>query len=211
MHILLIDGHPQTGRLSANLLNLYAAALPAGATQERIVVADLSFDPVLHSGYSTPQPWEPDLLAAAEALDRADHVVLAFPMWWGGQPALLKGFFDRLLQPHFAFRYHANDPWWDRLLAGRSADVLVTMDTPPIFLRFVYGNAVVKQTRKQIFDFCGFKPVRLRAFGPTRQDAAAKSMAKWERVVAKLAGSIRPSTAAKVSELGAFLAYRAGK
>ncbi len=210
MRVLLIDGHAETGRLSAHLLDLYKAALPAGSEVERIALAELTFDPVLHAGYTAKQAWEPDLAAAAEAIERCDHLVLAFPMWWGGEPALVKGFLDRVLLPHFAFRYHDHDSMWDGLLAGRSADVLVTMDTPGIFLRFAYSNSIVHRMRKQIFGFCGFKPARFQGFAPVRRGGAEKSMAKWQKHITALARSAgKGRTKEKLTPLAAFLAYQA--
>lgn len=206
MRVLMIDGHPDRDRLSAHLLDTYAAALPASVSVVRFSLADLAFDPVLKHGYAKRTEWEPDLHRFAEALDACDHLVLAFPMWWGAEPALLKGLIDRLLLPGFAFSYHADDPWWDRLLAGRSADALITMDTPPLFLRLSYGNAVIKRWRKQVLEFCGFRPVRILALGPVRKGAAEKSLPGWEARIAKLARSIRPKEPGKKSpRLAAFL------
>lgn len=206
MHILMIDGHPARDRLSAHLLDLYEAALPTSAAITRIALADITFDPVLAHGYAQRQEWEPDLLRLAEALDQCDHLVVAFPLWWGAEPARLKGLLDRLLLPGFAFAYHANDPWWDRLLEGRSADVMITMDTPPLYLRLAYGNAVVKRWRKQVLGFCGFNPVRILPLGPVRHGGAAKAMPKWQSQIDRMSRRIRtarPDT--KQLRLGAFL------
>ena len=38
-----------------------------------------------------------DVQREIERLERADLVVFQFPIWWHGQPALLKGWFDRVL------------------------------------------------------------------------------------------------------------------
>ena len=158
MNILLIDGHPDDGRLTSSLLDIYEAAIPADATVNRIAVRDLSFSPNLKHGYAKRTDWEPDVRHVAEALDSCDHLVVAFPMWWGSEPAELKGLLDRVLLPGFAFAYHDDDPWWDRLLAGRSADVIATMDTPPFFLRLAYGNALIRRWKGQILGFIGRRP-----------------------------------------------------
>lgn len=205
MRVLMIDGHPDKGRLSSHLLDLYASALPPDAVVSRFALAELEFDPVLRHGYARRTEWEPDLRRLAEALDSCDHLVIAFPMWWGAEPAVLKGLLDRLLLPGFAFAYHADDPWWDRYMAGRSADAIVTMDTPPLFLRFGYGNAVVTRWKRQVLDFCGFRPARVLALGPVK-GVAERSLPKWQPRIERLARSVRQKEPdKKVPRLSAFL------
>ncbi|WP_235890480.1 NAD(P)H-dependent oxidoreductase [Sandaracinobacter neustonicus] len=189
MQVLLIDGHPGSARLTSHLLDVYASALPPGCTITRIAVRDLVFDPVLHDGYAKRQAWEPDVRRVAEALLAADHLVIAFPMWWGAEPAPLSGLLSRVLLPGFAFAYHPKDPWWDRLLTGRSADLIVTMDTPPIWLWFAFGNALLRRWRGQILQFVGLKPVRTFALGPVKQGGVEKNLGKWEARLAKAARS----------------------
>lgn len=189
MRCLILDGHPDSGRLVSALLDIYAAALPAGTEVVRLAVRDMAFDPDMRQGYAAPRPLEPDLLNLARELDACDHLVVAFPMWWGSEPAMLKGLLDRVLLPGWAFRYHRDDPMWDRLLAGRSADVVITMDTPPWYLRLAYGHAIVKRWKRQILGFVGFKPVRVLCLGPTRRGGADASLAKWSRELARAASS----------------------
>lgn len=189
MRVLILDRHPDEGRLVSHLLDQYQAGLEPGAEVERIAVRDLVFDPVLHGGYKTVQPLEPDLERITVAIAACDHLVVGFPMWWGGEPAQFKGLLDRVLLPGFAFRYHKDDPFWDRLLAGRSADVIMTMDTPGFYLRFAYGNPVVRRWRGQILGFCRFKPLRFTKLGPVRQGGVEKNLAAWCRKVGRLAAS----------------------
>ncbi len=181
LNVLVIDGHPDQGRLIGALLDRYVAALPGNATFARVAVRDLAFDPILRRGYGPEQPWEPDLQRLAEALDRADHLVIGFPLWWGAEPALVKGLMDRLLLPGFAFKYRKESPWWDKLLAGRSADLIVTMDTPPWFLRLLYGDAVIVRWRRQILGFCGIGPIRTFRLGMVRRGGVKKSLDGWTR------------------------------
>ncbi|TDE99059.1 flavodoxin family protein [Occultella glacieicola] len=74
----------------------------------------------------------PDILAEHEKIARADAIVLQFPLWWFGMPAILKGWFDRVFVRGYA--YDMPDP--DRPghtmrygrgnLAGKRALVVVT-------------------------------------------------------------------------------------
>lgn len=194
MKVLILDGHPDEGRLITHLLDHYAAALPAGTEVTRLAVRDLSFDPNLRRGYGAPQAWEPDLERLAAALDACDHLVIGFPLWWGAEPALMKGLVDRLITPGFAFRYHKGDAFWDRLLAGRSADLLVTLDTPPWYLKFQYGNPVGRRWKHQVLEFVGFKPARIFYFGPTRRGGVKTGLASW---LAKIAKAARTAPALK--------------
>lgn len=206
MKVLLLDGHPDRGRLTTHLLDTYAAALPAEAQVTRMAVRDLAFAPVLRHGYRQRTEWEPDLLKVAEAIDACDHLVVAFPMWWGAEPAQLKGLIDRVLLPRFAFAYHVGDPWWDKLMQGRSADCIATMDTPPFVLRWYYGNPLVRRWKGQILGFCGFAPVRMLALGPVGENTPPRNIAKWEARVAKLARSVRQKAPEKKQpRLAAFL------
>lgn len=189
MRVLILDGHPDDGRLVSHLLDRYQAGLGPDVEVERIAVRNLDFDPNLRRGYRQVQPLEPDLEQVWSAIDACDHLAVAFPMWWGGEPALLKGLMDRVLLPGAAFRYHKDDPFWDRLLTGRSADLIVTMDTPGFYLRLAYGNPVTRRWRGQILGFCGFKPVRIARFGPIRQGGVEKNLASWERKVERMAAS----------------------
>ena len=140
VNVLILDGHPDEGRLLNHLLDHYQRSLSADASVVRINLRDLSFDLNLRRGYSTDQPWEPDLQRVGEALAACDHLAVGFPLWWGAEPALVKGLVDRLLLPGFAFKYHPENVWWDGLLAGRSADLIVATDTPNWYLKLVYGD-----------------------------------------------------------------------
>ncbi len=186
MQVLVLDGHPDGGRLVSHLLDRYEGEFQH-ARVERVALRDLAFAPNLARGYAEVQTWEPDLARLGRLLEACDHLVIAFPLWWGAEPALVKGLIDRLLLPGFAFRYHPDDPFWDRLMVGRSADLIVTMDTPPWYLRLVYGDPIGRRWRRQILGFCGFHPVRILYLGPTRRGGTARRLKAWETRVATLA------------------------
>ena len=177
--ILVVLGHPNSDSFCGAIANSYMeGAKAAGHEVQRIAVGDLSFDPVLHQGYHTVQELEPDLVAGQAAITWAQHVVFVYPIWWGAMPALLKGFIDRIFLPGFAFKYRKGSPLWDRLLTGRSAHLLVTMDTPPWYYRWVFRMPGHHQMKRTILEFSGIKPVAISSFGPIKSSSPQKRE-KW--------------------------------
>lgn len=47
----------------------------------------------------------PDIAAEQEKIKKADLIIIQTPIFWSGLPAILKGWFDRILSPSFAFSY----------------------------------------------------------------------------------------------------------
>ncbi len=121
--MLIVDGHPEPDSLSAAL----AAAYREGAGGRLLALRDLQFDPILRRH---GQDLEPDLIEARAQIRAAEHVAWFFPTWWAGPPALVKGFIDRTFTPGWAYRYEPGRALPRRLLAGRSARVVTTMDAP---------------------------------------------------------------------------------
>ncbi|KWT67838.1 putative oxidoreductase [Comamonas testosteroni] len=158
------------------------AARHAGAEVRLLELGEMQFDPILHHGYEHSQPLETDLRNAQLDITWAQHLVWVYPIWWGGLPALLKGFLDRIFLPGFAFKYRANSALWDRLLAGRTAELLVTMDFPPWYYRWVQRQPGHRQMKQSILEFSGIRPVHVHSFGPVVKSSAAKRAAWVERV-----------------------------
>src|SRR5690606_25646079 len=132
-------------------------------------------------------PLEPDLLEAQRQIHWAEHLVFVYPVWWGGLPALLKGFLDRVLLPGFAFKYRDQGTGWEQLLSGRTADLLVTLDHAPWYFRWVQGAPAHKQMVRATLGACGVKTQRLRAFGAVR-GASEEQRQRWLREAELLGG-----------------------
>jgi len=165
--VLVILGHPSSESFCGALANSYIeAAKKAGHDVRQHDLATLSFDPVLRDGYQQVQALEPDLLQAQADISWAEHLVFVYPIWWGGVPALLKGFFDRVFLPGFAFKYRKGKAFPEPLLKGRTAHLLVTLDTPAWYYRWIYRMPGLHQVRKTTLEFCGIKPLKTLTFGP---------------------------------------------
>jgi putative NADPH-quinone reductase len=173
--ILVINGNPKPASLSQALAERYAqGAEQAGHRVQIIQLRELKFLLSLDQGYQGQQALEPDLQGLQQALLAAEHVVWAYPVWWGSVPALLKGALDRVLLPGFAFRYHPGKAIPEKLLKGRTARLLVCMDTPPWYFRWFQGAPAHRMMRKTVLEFCGIKPVRISEFGPVLQSSQAQ-------------------------------------
>jgi putative NADPH-quinone reductase len=131
-------------------------------------LGELTFDPVLREGFHGDQALEPVLADAQRDLAWASHLVFAYPVWWGGPPALLKGFIDRTFLPGFAFKYRENSVLWDKLFTGKTARLIVTADSPGWWLKYMTGNPAVKLMKKPVLDFCGVSPVRTSLLASVR-------------------------------------------
>ena len=177
--VLVVLGHPASDSLCAGLAEAYASgARQAGAEVRVLALGELRFDPVLAAGFRAEQSLELDLKRAQAEILWAEHLVWVYPVWWGAMPALLKGFIDRVFLPGFAFRYRKGSTAWDRLLAGRSAELLVTMDSPPWYYRWVTRMPGHVQMKRAILDFCGVGPVRVHSMGPVLGASDARK-ADW--------------------------------
>ncbi|MFP4500632.1 MAG: NAD(P)H-dependent oxidoreductase [Candidatus Hydrogenedentota bacterium] len=177
-HVTVILGHPDNDTWCRTLAETYAkGAESAGARVRRIRLADLSFDPILHKGYKTIQPLEPDLLKAQRDIAWANHLVFVYPMWWGSMPALLKGFLDRVFHPGFGFQFDSDTSYtWKKLLCGRSARLIITMDGPPRLIRLLYKDPAVHMMKGMTLEFCGISPVRVTEFGPVKRATRARRL-----------------------------------
>ena len=173
MRCLLILAHPRRDSLCGALFDACAeGAREAGVECRELILSEMQFDPNVHTVSPEQQPLELDLVRAQRDIDWAEHLVFVYPTWWGTFPALLKGFLDRVLTPGFAFRHVASDRW-DKLLAGRTADLITTMDTPPLVYRFIYRAPGQQALARSTLGYCGIRSARIEAFGPVIATSAS--------------------------------------
>ncbi|NWJ52234.1 MAG: NAD(P)H-dependent oxidoreductase [Bacteroidetes bacterium] len=177
--ILIINGHPDKKSFCTELANGYKKGADlTGAECKLIHLIDLNFDPILRYGYRQRTELEPDLLAVQQDILDSDHLVFVYPTWWGTYPALLKGFIDRVFLPKFAFKYREDSLLWDKLLKGKSARLIVTMDTPKWYYSLIYHSPGHNSMKKGILGFCGVTPVKVTTFGPIKS-SSLKTRNKW--------------------------------
>ena len=163
--VLILQGHPDPApeRFGRALAAVYGeGAVAAGHEVRRIDIASLPFALLRTRAEHEAASLSPALAEAQESVAWADHIVIVFPLWLGGMPALFKGFLEQVLRPGFAYRV---DGGWKRLLEGRSARIVVTMGMPALAYRFWFGGHGVRQLERSILRFVGIKPVATTLIG----------------------------------------------
>lgn len=164
--IAIVVGNSLRDSYSEALGKAYQRGAESGGHQASLfLLGKMNFDAILREGYRREQPLEPDLVAAREAFVVCDHVVFIFPLWCGDMPAILKGFFERILQPDLlAVQKSGGKASW-KVFKGKSARVIMTMGMPGWFYRWYFGAHALKLLRRNILQFVGIKPVRSTIYG----------------------------------------------
>lgn len=177
--ILIINGHPNKNSLCTSLAESYFQGAKSKNTKCNIInLADLDFNLNLKQGYQKRTDLEPDLLKTWDKIKEANHLVFVYPNWWGTYPALLKGFIDRLFLPGFAFETYENSITWGKLLKGKTAHIMVTMDSPGFYYKLFLKSPGHNSMKKSILAFCGIKTTKTTNFRIVKSSTVQKRK-KW--------------------------------
>ncbi len=182
-HIAIIQGHPDP--LGNHYGHALADAYSKGATAAGhavcvIDVARLDFS-LLRSKEEFDNGVPPDAIRQAQETIRwAEHLVIFYSLWLGSMPALLKAFLEQTFRPGFATpKLNGKSPW-KRLLAGKSARVIVTMGMPAFFYRWYFRAHSLKSLERNILGFCGIGPIKESLIGMVEAKDSNKRE-KWLR------------------------------
>lgn len=191
MRFLFVHAHHEPTSFCSALVQVGAEALRAEGHE--VEVSDLyamGFDPVSdRRNFSTVRDslrlkqqaeeeyasahdgFVPELAAEMDKLARADVLVLSFPLWWLGMPAILKGWVDRV----FALgRAYGGGRYYDRgVFAGKRAMCAITVGgSSAAYSEFgLYGplEATLYPIHHGILAFTGFSVVEpFVVHGPAR-------------------------------------------
>lgn len=184
--ILVFLGHPNSDSYSGRVATAYEqSARNAGHEVERLNIADLHFDPNLKMGYKVIQELEPDLKMVQDKILWAEHIVFVYPNWWCTMPALMKGMFDRMWLPGFAFNFDKVTKKLIQRLKGKTARVIIVAGThSPLKTWWKFGD-FTNEIAHGILGFSGIK-TKVTALGPSERVLPAK-LEGWIVQVEKLA------------------------
>lgn len=188
--ITIIDGHPDPDRqhFVHALADAYAEGAETRHEVKRVDVGWLDF-PLLRSPKSWLEDRPPSAIAAAQqAIAWAQHLVFVYPLWLGDVPALFKGFLEQVARPGFAIGKMGKG-FPEKLLAGRSARVIVTMGMPATFYQLYFRAHSLKSLERNILGFAGLGPIRHSIVGSVdKSDAHRRKWLKRVRELGVVAG-----------------------
>lgn len=160
MHALIVVAHHDPQSLTHSVAAEVGVGLSAcGHTFEMADLAAEGFDPRysaadhrVHRTRATPPA---DVQAEQARIDRADALVLAFPIYWWSMPALLKGWVDRVFVNGWAIDYGPDTPVQKKLRHLQVHLLALGGADDSAFERHGYAKAMNTQIDYGIFDYCG--------------------------------------------------------
>ena len=163
MKWLVVIGHPLSDSLCCSLSEVVTENLTAA--NHEVTVKNLyaeCFSPQLtaveRKSYYTDSYNYSDIKKDVQQLREAEGIVLLFPTWWFGFPAILKGWIDRVWAPGIAYD-HASDfgPIEPKLLKLRKVLVVTTLGAPWWIDFFVMRRPLKKIIKYAILGACARK------------------------------------------------------
>lgn len=191
MRALLVLAHPLNDSLCAYLAREAEAALLArGIAVDVLDLYAEGFAPALTADerrayYAVPQP-DAEIVALQARLAAADALVLVFPTWWFSMPAMLKGWFDRVWSPGFAFS--SGTPIQPLLTGLKSCLVITTLGSPWWVDRLVMRRPVRRVLKTALLGACAPKARFAMLSLPSAEAAdAGRAKAFSRRITASIA------------------------
>ncbi len=168
--ILVIVAHPGEGSFNHAIAETASATLRDQGYE--VIFHDLyreGFDPLLPDK-EIPRDGDVDpvILEHCGELRSCGGIIIVHPNWWGQPPAILKGWIDRVIRPGVAYEFEEGDAGEGvpvGLLAGKTAMVFNTSNTPEERERVVFGDPLELLWSNCIFEFCGVSVFYRKMFG----------------------------------------------
>jgi NAD(P)H dehydrogenase (quinone) len=159
MHALIVVAHPDPSSLTHAVANRLAAGIAGPHTAEIADLAGEGFDPCFAAAdltaFNRHAPVPPDVGTEQARIDRADALVLVYPVYWWSFPALLKGWIDRVFTNGWAYDDTAGIGVVKKLQRLRVHLVGVGGADLRTYARHGYLWAMRTQIDHGIFGYCG--------------------------------------------------------
>ncbi len=162
MRTVIVFNHPYEKSYCNAILKAVITGLTKNNQEVDLIHLDKEgFNPVMSSAdlaaFVNREPVDSKVIEYRERIDKADHLIFIFPVWWELMPAMTKGFIDKVIFPGVAYDYKPNGFMVKKFLRLRSVTVITTMNTHSFFYWLIFGNAIKKALFMGTFWKMGYK------------------------------------------------------
>lgn len=184
MRTLIVFNHPYEGSFCNALLQSVISGLKKNQNEVDVIYLDKEdFNPVMTAAdlkaFRDKQPIDPKVLEYKQRLERADHLVFIFPIWWELMPALTKGFIDKVMFPGVAYDYtNKANTQMKPLLNLKKITLITTMNTPKWLYYLLFGNAIKKALLLGTFFKMGYRNLNWISYNNVKK-VTPKKRAQW--------------------------------
>ncbi|SDR99532.1 Putative NADPH-quinone reductase (modulator of drug activity B) [Gillisia sp. Hel1_33_143] len=185
MNVAIIFNHPYEGSFCNAILGSVTTGLKKANHEIDLIHLDKEqFNPVMTAndlkGFRDKKAIDPKVLEYKGRIERADHLIFIFPIWWELMPAMTKGFVDKVIFPGIAYDYtNAGNtrmkPLWTKL---KGVTMITTMNTPKFLYWGIFGYAIKKAMMLGTFWKIGYKNRKWITFNKVKQVSKEKRE-KW--------------------------------
>lgn len=193
MNVTIIYAHPYEGSYNHSILESVAKTLKGKHTIDIIDLYKDGFNPVLSKAelavYSEGKSVDKQVLKYQEKIENTDHLMLIFPIWWTETPAIMKGFFDKVLLKNWAYLSPDGKIPKGLLTHVKGATVIATMSGPNFYYNLFAGNPLKGSLVKGTLKFCGIKKVNVIKV-PSVTNINDEKRRSWLAKIEKYAGKL---------------------
>jgi NAD(P)H dehydrogenase (quinone) len=166
MKVLIVYAHPESKGFCYNILKDIREYLRDKKINYGLIdLYKIKYNPVLDEKGLYERKLSKIDIKIQDKIKKANYLIFIYPIWWEGMPAILKGFFDRVLTSGFAFKYVNKVPVG--LLKGKRAVVFMTRGGRKSYKIFT-GERAAKNIKYDILRFCGIKSKVFQVYHATK-------------------------------------------
>ena len=156
MNVLIIIAHPSKDSFSNKIAKAYSKGKKSIGDKVKTLNLYDNYIDINYLQFNNISKKENELIKKSQKLIHwADEIILCFPIWNLGEPAILKNWFDLVFTSGFAFKYKKGGSH-ERLLSGRSAKIFATCNGKAWKYKMI-GNPVKTIWKSGRLGFCGIK------------------------------------------------------
>ncbi|MBU1557664.1 NAD(P)H-dependent oxidoreductase [Patescibacteria group bacterium] len=171
MKTLIIYAHPETPGHAPETLNQVELKLKKTSSEYEVIdLYKIGYNPVLQNDehYTTGnRNISQQNIEIQNKINQSENLIFIYPIWWGTMPAILKGFFDRILTRGFAFSM-GNHGIPNKLLKGKKAVVFTSSGSP--YILYLLSNLSKTLIKNKILGFCGIKTKVFQVYSANKLD-----------------------------------------